>query len=90
MPAPRELVGMVTDIAARIAGLQDKIGALRKGMLADILVLERHHEDPWTNVVEALPAWVRLVTIGGDLAWFDPTLVSERVVGRDGLEEVWA
>jgi hypothetical protein len=27
-----------------------------KGRPADLLVLERHHEDPWENVVEADPA----------------------------------
>jgi hypothetical protein len=69
-PTPaRELVAMVTSTAARIAGLDDRIGHLRPGAAADVLVLERHHEDPWLNVVEASPAWVRLVVIGGDLAY---------------------
>jgi len=66
---PRELVAMVTSTAARIAGLEDRIGRLRPGLAADIVVLERHHEDPWLNVVDASPAWVRLVVIGGDLAY---------------------
>ena len=88
--APRDLVGMVTDGAARIAGLGDKIGTLAVGMFADILVLERHHDDPWQNVVEADPTWVRLVTVGGDLAYFDPRLVAETVVARDGLETIEA
>jgi cytosine/adenosine deaminase-related metal-dependent hydrolase len=87
---PRDLVRMVTDGAARIAGLEHKIGTLEPTSFADILVLERHHEDPWRNVVEADPTWVRLVTIGGDIAWYDPRLIPEAIVPRDGLETIAA
>lgn len=87
---PRNLVGMVTDAAATIAGLDGHIGALEPTRMADILVLERHHDDPWLNVVEADPTWVRLVTIGGDFAYFDPRLVGADIVARDGLETVQA
>ena len=64
----RTLIQAVTVDAARIAGVPE-IGELAAGKAADLLVLERHLEDPWENVVTASPSWVQLVTIGGDLAY---------------------
>jgi len=66
---PRRLVQMVTSTAATIAGLPDHLGRIAVDRPADLLVLERHHDDPWENVLAADPAWVELVTIGGDLAY---------------------
>jgi 5-methylthioadenosine/S-adenosylhomocysteine deaminase len=65
----RALVRMVTSGAAQIAGLGDHLGMLAPGRPADLLVLERRREDPWTNVVDADPSWIELVTIDGDLAY---------------------
>lgn len=65
----RKLVRMVTQDAAAIAGLSEWLGELSPGRPADITVLERRHEDPYRSVVEAYPAEVELVTIGGFLAY---------------------
>jgi cytosine/adenosine deaminase-related metal-dependent hydrolase len=65
----KKLVRMVTSEAAEIAGLGDELGKLEDGRPADVLVLERHYEDPWENVLASGPQWVELVTIGGDLAY---------------------
>jgi 5-methylthioadenosine/S-adenosylhomocysteine deaminase len=67
--APRDLVHMVTAGAAAIAGLADRLGTLAPGRPADILVLERHVDDPYRNVCLADPSWVDLVLIGGDLTY---------------------
>jgi 5-methylthioadenosine/S-adenosylhomocysteine deaminase len=64
-----ELVDMVTAGAARIAGLADHLGTLAPGRPADMLVLERHHDDPYENVCSADPSWVDLVLIGGDVTY---------------------
>jgi 5-methylthioadenosine/S-adenosylhomocysteine deaminase len=69
VPRAKALVQMVTSQAALIAGLDDKLGKLAKDRAADLTVLERRHEDPWENVVEADPSWVELVLIDGDLAY---------------------
>ena len=74
---PRDLVRMVTSGAAAIADLDTHIGSLGAGRKADILVLDRRLDDPWLNVVEASPSWVRLVTIGGDLAYGDRALIAQ-------------
>jgi cytosine/adenosine deaminase-related metal-dependent hydrolase len=64
-----DLVHMITAGAAHIAGLADRLGALAPGRPADLLVLERHHTDPYENVTLADPSWVQLVLIGGDLTY---------------------
>jgi cytosine/adenosine deaminase-related metal-dependent hydrolase len=65
----RELVRMVTRGAASISGLAGDLGLLGPGRPADVLVLERHAEDPWESVLAADPSWLELVTIAGDLAY---------------------
>lgn len=64
-----DLVAMVTSVAARIAGLDEHLGALAVGRPADLVVLERHHSDPYENVCLADPSWVELVSIGGDITY---------------------
>jgi 5-methylthioadenosine/S-adenosylhomocysteine deaminase len=64
-----DLVHMITAGAAAIAGLDQHLGSLAPGRPADILVLERHHEDLYENVTRADPSWVDLVLIGGDITY---------------------
>jgi 5-methylthioadenosine/S-adenosylhomocysteine deaminase len=82
-----DLVAMVTSGAARIAGLDQHLGSITPGRPADLLVLERRHEDPYENVCAADPSWVELVTIGGDLTyartdWYT-TLAADPGSGED-------
>ncbi len=70
------LVAMVTSVAAYVAGLDEHLGALAPGRPADLVVLERHHGDPYESVCMADPSWVELVCIGGDITyartdWFE-------------------
>ena len=67
--AAADLVAMVTSVAARVAGLSDHLGSLAVGLPADLLVLERHHTDPYESVCLADPSWVELVSIGGDITY---------------------
>lgn len=67
--AVADLVAMVTTVAARVAGLDDHLGSLAVGRPADLVVLERHHQDPYENVCLADPSWVELVSIGGDITY---------------------
>jgi cytosine/adenosine deaminase-related metal-dependent hydrolase len=64
-----DLVRMITAGAATVAGLDDHLGSLKAGRPADLLVLERHHRDPYENVTLADPSWVEMVLIGGDLTY---------------------
>jgi 5-methylthioadenosine/S-adenosylhomocysteine deaminase len=65
----KRLVQMVTSEAARVAGLGENLGHLRAGKPADVLILERHAEDPWESVLQADRRSVELVVIGGDVAY---------------------
>ena len=67
--AAADLVAMVTSVAARVAGLSDHLGSVAVGRPADLLVLERHHTDPYESVCLADPSWVELVSIGGDITY---------------------
>ena len=86
---PRALVGMVTWDAAAVAGLAGRIGDLRPGMPADVVVLERAHDDPFESVLRSDPSAVQLVAIGGNVVyarsdWYD------RITGGAAGERVWA
>jgi 5-methylthioadenosine/S-adenosylhomocysteine deaminase len=85
----KKLVRMVTDEAAAIAGLDDFVGTLAAGRPADFVVFERHYNDPWRNLVEADPSWVKLVAIAGDLAYGQPDWITD-LAGPVALEEVLA
>jgi hypothetical protein len=64
-----DLVAMVTSVAAGVAGLSEHLGSVAVGRPADLLVLERHHTDPYESVCLADPSWVELVSIGGDITY---------------------
>jgi 5-methylthioadenosine/S-adenosylhomocysteine deaminase len=59
----------VTSTAAKVAGLGEKLGRLRPGVPADVIVLERHAEDPWESVLAADRRSLELVVVGGDVAY---------------------
>ncbi len=87
---PKQLVEMVTKEAARIAGLQEFVGTLEAGKVADVLVLERRREDPWENVLDAERSWVELVAIGGNPVYGRPDLMQKLAGDTGGAEEVLA
>jgi 5-methylthioadenosine/S-adenosylhomocysteine deaminase len=76
-PGGKRLVQMVTTDAAKIAGLDDKLGTLAGGRPADLAVFERLREDPWESVAVADPSAVQLVMIGGDVAYGEAGLIGE-------------
>ena len=86
----KALLRAVTTDAARVAGLEDFLGEIAAGRPADLLVLERHLEDPWANVVTASPSWVQLVTIGGDLAYGRADWMNELLDDTTELESLVA
>jgi 5-methylthioadenosine/S-adenosylhomocysteine deaminase len=83
----RQLVDMVTSVPARIAGVDDEVGAIRVGLRADLLVIGGSLNDPYGAVVEATPAEVQLVLIGGVALYGDRTLM-KRFWKPGDLEEI--
>jgi cytosine/adenosine deaminase-related metal-dependent hydrolase len=64
LPA-KTIFEMVTRNAAKAFWLQDQLGALEKGKLADILVLRGRVDDPYENLASASMEDIELLTLAG-------------------------
>jgi hypothetical protein len=65
------------DEAAAIlaSAARDRIGRVRPGLLADLLVLRRNQPDPHRNLIEATEQDVRLVLVGGRPVYGTPAFM---------------
>jgi 5-methylthioadenosine/S-adenosylhomocysteine deaminase len=61
----RDLVRAVTVDAARAVGWQKQLGVLRRGAMADMLVIEGGAGDPYDHLIDATESLVSLVTVHG-------------------------
>jgi cytosine/adenosine deaminase-related metal-dependent hydrolase len=61
----QELCQMVTAHAADALGLEDRIGRIRPGLCADLVVLAARRADPYRNLIESTEAHVLLVVANG-------------------------
>lgn len=73
----RELVAMATREAAAILQWDGALGTLEPGKRADLLVIEGTPGDPYTALLRASEARVRLVMIGGEARFGDAALMAE-------------
>jgi cytosine/adenosine deaminase-related metal-dependent hydrolase len=70
----RDLVIMATRHGAQATGLDDKLGALEVGRLADLAVFRGDTSQPYEAIVAATPADVELVMVGGVVLYGDEAL----------------
>ncbi len=56
---------MATENGAKVLAVDDKLGAIKEGLLADLVVFAGGAKDPYDAVVTATPKQVRLVMVGG-------------------------
>jgi hypothetical protein len=84
---PKQLVSMATSVPAKIARVDDQIGTLQPGRLADILVLRKRGGAPYETVVSSTPADVRLVMVGGVPIYGDRDIM-ERLLPGKLLEDI--
>ena len=82
-----ELVQMATTIPAQLAGLSAKIGSIKPGYAADLLLVRRTEKDPYQSLLNASPADVRLVLIGGSPVYGDEDIM-RRLAPTAGLESL--
>jgi 5-methylthioadenosine/S-adenosylhomocysteine deaminase len=61
----KDLVEMVTSIPAGIAGISDKVGSIKVGLYADLLVISGDISKPYSSLVQAGTEDVKLVFING-------------------------
>ena len=83
----RNLFDMVTIAPARIAGVEDEVGAIRVGLRADLLVITGNQIDLFGAFVAATSGDVQLVLIEGIPLYGDKALMA-RFWERSDLEEL--
>jgi 5-methylthioadenosine/S-adenosylhomocysteine deaminase len=81
-----ELCEMVTANPADALGWSDRIGRIRQGLYADLLVLRHRVPDAHRNLIEATEHDVRLVLVGGRPVYGTPGMM--RSSGADELEPI--
>jgi cytosine/adenosine deaminase-related metal-dependent hydrolase len=62
---PKKIFEMVTINAAKAFWMQDRIGSLADGKLADIMVLKARKDDPYENLASASMEDIELLTLAG-------------------------
>lgn len=72
--SPAELTRMVTTHAAKALGLGAVLGSLDPGKKADVMVIDGDPAAPYTSLLAATPASVRLVLVGGAPLYGDAQL----------------
>ena len=77
-----ELVKMVTEIPAQLAGADKQIGSISAGFYADLLLIKKSGTDAYQALLHAAPGDVRLVIIGGVPVYGDQDLMSRLLPGR--------
>lgn len=83
----RDLVDMVTSVPARMAGVDNQVGAIRPGLRADILVVRGDENNALAAVIQADPADVQIVLIQG-VPLFGERRFMEHFWSRSDLEEI--
>jgi hypothetical protein len=72
-----DLVRAVTAQAARVAGWDEHLGVLRKGALADLVVINGETGDEYDHLIDATEPDVRLVVIHGVPRYGDKNLMQD-------------
>ena len=71
-----ELVSMVTDGAARATNWDTEVGTLEPGKVADLVVVDNIHANPYRNLINAVDPDVRLTVVGGLAVYGDQDIMT--------------
>lgn len=77
-----ELVREATAVPAELAGVETKIGSIAPQRFADLIVLRPRPGSVYDAVVQAGPADLQLVIVGGEPIYGAPSLMSKLLPGR--------
>jgi len=72
---PKKLFEMATTDAAQVAGVGDELGKLAPNYGADILLLPKHSNDPYANLINSNTDDVSLVFVKGKPVYGDPSML---------------
>jgi 5-methylthioadenosine/S-adenosylhomocysteine deaminase len=75
--SPTQLVAMGTSVPAKMARLDERIGSLSPGLMADFIVLRGDKSKPHLATVQASPADIQLVVVGGQPMYGDTSVMSQ-------------
>ena len=84
--APREIVAMATSNAASILKWQDKLGVIKAGARADLLVIDSAAQDPYTALLNAAETDIQLVMINGVARYGTTTLMGSLAPGGEAIK----
>lgn len=83
----RELVEMVTRNPARALGWEQKLGQIRPGFLADVVVVDDREADVYRNLIAATEENIRLVIVRGEPLYGDTGQLSAARARPGDIEE---
>jgi cytosine/adenosine deaminase-related metal-dependent hydrolase len=72
--APKDLVDMATINGAKVLAVDDRLGQIKTGYLADLAVFAGDRSHPYDAILAAAPNNVTLVTVGGTVLYGDAVL----------------
>ena len=84
--SPEDLVEMVTINAANALEIQDFLGSLEVGKLADLFILSGDTAHPYEALVNGRPGDVRLVMVDGKVLYGDGEIAG--AASLDGCEDI--
>ena len=82
----RELVEMITRKPADAMGWGQRLGQITEGFLADVLVVDDRHADPYRNLIQTIEENIQLVTVRGEALYGDVALLKAARSGGEGVE----
>jgi hypothetical protein len=71
-----ELVDMVTAGAAEATNWDNEVGTIAPGMVADLVVVDNIHANPYRNLINAIDPDVRLTIVGGLAVYGDADMMT--------------
>ncbi len=83
----RELVEMVTRKPADAMGWGQRLGQIAEGYLADVVVVDERHADPYRNLINTIEDNIQLVAVRGEPLYGDAALL-KAARGNDDAETV--
>jgi hypothetical protein len=72
--SPKDLFEMASPHGAEVLALQNRLGRIAPGYLADIVVFQGDRAEPYAAIVAARPKDVSLVMVGGSVLYGDLAL----------------
>ena len=82
--SPAELVRMVTTNPAKTLKWDDKVGTVRQGMYADLILVEKKDSDPYMSLIRSTEDDVELVIIDGRPYYGDVDIMQELIHNAGG------